>query len=149
MPIPDGTKFHGVAPEVDTVDRGSATVSALREAYTIGDIRQTSAVPFFVTATPGGSLTYTEPDNTIDISWSGGPGTYTITIPTAVEAEYRLIRVVNDGTFPPGGSHMVDIVASGGGTIDGVASYTINKAYNGVTLWSNGSEWIVIQAKAH
>ena len=149
MPIPDGTKFHGVAPEVDTEDRGSATVSALREAYTIGDIRQTSAVPFFVTATPGGSLTYTSPANTIDVSWSGGTGTYTITIPTAVEAEYRLIRVVNDGTFPPGGSHMVDIVASGGGTIDGVASYTINKAYNGVTLWSNGSEWIVIQAKAH
>ena len=130
-------------------DRGSATVSALREAYTIGDIRQTSAVPFFVTATPGGSLTYTDPANTIDVSWSGGTGTYTITIPTAVEAEYRLIRVVNDGTFPVGASHVVEIVASGGGTIDGVASYTINKAYNGVTLWSNGTEWIVIQAKAH
>jgi len=33
MPIPDGTKFHGVAPEVDTVDRGSASVDCLREAY--------------------------------------------------------------------------------------------------------------------
>ena len=149
MPIPDGTKFHGVAPGVDTQDKGSARASADREAYTIGDIRQTSAVPFFVTATPGGSLTYTDPANTIDVSWSGGPGTYTITIPTAVEAEYRLIRVVNDGTFPPGGSHMVDIVAFGGGTIDGAASYSINKAYNGVTVWSNGSEWIVVQAKAH
>ena len=150
MPIPDGTKFHGVAPSVDTTDKGSASRDALRDAYTIEDVRQTSAVPFFVTATPGGSLTYTDPANTIDVSWSGGAGTYTITVPTAVEAEYRLIRVVNDGTFPPGGSHMVDIVASGGGTIDGdVAGYTINKAYNGVTLWSNGTEWIVIQAKAH
>lgn len=150
MPIPDGTKFHGVAPEVDTEDRGSATVSALREAYTIEDIRQTSAVPFFVTATPGGSLTYTEPNNTIDVSWSGGTGTYTITIPTAAESEYRLIRVVNDGAFPGGASHKVVLLASGGGTIDGdVAGYEINKAYNGVTLWSNGSEWIVIQAKAH
>lgn len=150
MPIPSGTKFHGVAPEVDTVDRGSASVDRLREAYTIEDIRQTSAVPFFTTAVPGGSLTYTEPDNTIDVSWSGGPGTYTITIPTAADSEYRLIRVVNDGTFPSGGSHKVVIVASGGGTIDGnVAGYEINKAYNGVTLWSNGTEWIVIQAKAH
>ena len=150
MPIPDGTKFHGVAPEVNTDDKGSATVQALREAYTIGDIRQTSAVPFFTTATPGGSLTYTEPNNTIDVSWSGGAGTYTITIPTASEAEYRLIRVVNDGTFPPGASHKVVVLASGGGTIDGnVAGYEINKAYNGVTVWSNGAEWIVIQAKAH
>ena len=150
MPIPDGTKFHGVAPSVDTLDRGSATRDALRDAYTIGDIRQTSAVPFFVTAVPGGSLTYSEPNNVIDVSWSGASGTYEITIPTAVAAEYRYIRVVNDGTFPPGASHKVVILASGGGTIDGdVAGYEINKAYNGVTLWSNGTEWIVIQAKSH
>ena len=57
MPIPAGTKFHGVAPSVDATDRGSATVQLLRDAYTIEDVRQTSAVPFFVTATPGGSLT--------------------------------------------------------------------------------------------
>jgi hypothetical protein len=144
VPIPDGTKFHGVAPSVDTLDRGSATRDALRDAYTIGDIRQTSAVPFFVTAVPGGSLTYSEPNNVIDVSWSGASGTYEITIPTAVA-----IRVVNDGTFPAGASHKVVILASGGGTIDGdVAGYEINKAYNGVTLWSNGTEWIVIQAKS-
>lgn len=150
MPIPAGTKFHGVAPSVDTTNRGSESVNARRDAYTIGDIRQTSAVPFFVTAVPGGSLTYTDPANIIDVSWSGGTGTYTITIPTAAEAEYRYIRVVNDGTFPAGASHKVVILASGGGTIDGdVSGYEINKAYNGVTVWSNGSEWIVIQAKAH
>ena len=37
MPIPAGTKFHGVAPSVDTTDRGSATVQVLRDAYTIED----------------------------------------------------------------------------------------------------------------
>ena len=36
--IPTGTKFHGVAPSVDTVDKGSALIDALREAYTIDDI---------------------------------------------------------------------------------------------------------------
>ena len=150
MPIPAGTKFHGVAPSVDTTNRGSDVVNARRDAYTIGDIRQTSAVPFFVTAVPGGSLTYTDPANIIDVSWSGGTGTYEITIPTAAEAEYRYIRVVNDGTFPAGASHKVVILASGGGTIDGeVTGYEINKAYNGVTVWSNGTEWIVIQAKSH
>ena len=150
MPIPAGTKFHGVAASVETANRGSDVVNARRDAYTIGDIRQTSAVPFFVTAVPGGSLTYTDPANIIDVSWSGGTGTYEITIPTAAEAEYRYIRVVNDGTFPQGASHKVVILASGGGTIDGeVTGYEINKAYNGVTVWSNGTEWIVIQAKSH
>ena len=38
MPIPPGTKFHGVAPSVDTTDRGSATVQPLRDVYTIEEI---------------------------------------------------------------------------------------------------------------
>ena len=37
MAIPAGTKFHGVAPGVDTADLGSATVQTLRDAYTIED----------------------------------------------------------------------------------------------------------------
>lgn len=35
MSIPQGTKFHGVAPSVDTANRGSATANARRDAYTI------------------------------------------------------------------------------------------------------------------
>ena len=35
--IPAGTKFHGVAASVDTVDKGSALIDTLREAYTIED----------------------------------------------------------------------------------------------------------------
>lgn len=35
--IPAGTKFHGVAASVDTVDKGSALIDSLREAYTIED----------------------------------------------------------------------------------------------------------------
>lgn len=38
MAIPAGTKFHGVAPEVNTKDYGSAMLDALRDAYTIEDI---------------------------------------------------------------------------------------------------------------
>jgi len=37
MPIPPGTKFHGVSASVDTTDRGSASRDALRDAYTIED----------------------------------------------------------------------------------------------------------------
>jgi hypothetical protein len=35
MSIPQGTKFHGVAPSVDTANKGSATANARRDAYTI------------------------------------------------------------------------------------------------------------------
>jgi len=38
MAIPQGTKFHGVAPSVDTVNKGSALANSLRDAYTIDDI---------------------------------------------------------------------------------------------------------------
>ena len=37
MPIPAGTKFHGVASSVDTTDRGSASRDALRDVYIIED----------------------------------------------------------------------------------------------------------------
>jgi hypothetical protein len=36
--IPQGTKFHGVAPSVETVNKGSATANAWRDAYTIDDM---------------------------------------------------------------------------------------------------------------
>jgi hypothetical protein len=38
MAIPDGTKFHGVAPEVDTKNKGSEQANAMRDAYTIEEI---------------------------------------------------------------------------------------------------------------
>jgi hypothetical protein len=38
MSIPVGTKFHGVASTVDTVNKGSAVANALRDAYTIDDM---------------------------------------------------------------------------------------------------------------
>ena len=38
MSIPSGTKFHGVDPSVETVNKGSATANALRDAYTIDDM---------------------------------------------------------------------------------------------------------------
>jgi hypothetical protein len=38
MPIPPGTKFHGVAPGVETENKGSSTRNILRDAYTIEEI---------------------------------------------------------------------------------------------------------------
>lgn len=207
MSIPAGTKFHGVAPGVETENKGSATANANRDVYTIEEIGSvgTSDVytlvsatdgsnvdltldatsgldstvqltagqhititqsggnnitinggggpggitilePEFVTATPGGSYTINTTKDIIDVSWSGGGGDFTLTLPSAAAIPYRKIRIVNDGTVTA--NERVNVTAIGGETIDGASDYTINKAYNGIAVWSDGTEWIVIQAKA-
>ena len=208
MPIPAGTKFHGVAASVDTTDRGSATVQPLRDAYTIEEIASsgTSDVytlnsstdgdnvdlnldavsglnstvqltagsgiglsqsggnnvtidntlnnvggvavlePEFMTVGPGGSSTITTSKNIVDLTWVGVAGTHNLTLPSAAAIPYRFLRIVNDGTVTA--QDKVDVYAPGSETIDGEASYRINKVYNGIAVWSDGNNWIVIQAKS-
>ena len=208
MPIPAGTKFHGVAPSVDTADRGSASRDALRDVYTIEEIGAvgTSDVytlnastdgdnvdlnldavsgidstvqltagsgiglsqsggnnvtidntlnnvggvavlePEFMTVGPGGSSTITTSKNIVDLTWVGAAGTHNLTLPSAAAIPYRFLRIVNDGTVTA--QDKVDVYAPGSETIDGEASYRINKVYNGIAVWSDGNNWIVIQAKS-
>ena len=106
-------------------------------------------IPYLTTATPGGSETYTALNNIVKIGWSGGNGTYVINLPSAATIPYRVIRFVTNGTYPGGGSHKVRFTAAGTETIDGAAFFEISKVYEGVSIWSTGTEWVVIQAKAH
>lgn len=153
MTIPLGTKFHGVASGVETVNKGSATANANRDSYTIDEICAycDSGViallePEFLTATPGGSSIISTTKNIIDITWVGGAGTYVLTLPSATAIPYRFLRIVNNSTVSA--SNKVDVTAPVGETIDGGASYEINKSFNGIAVWSDGSNWIVIQAKS-
>ncbi len=106
-------------------------------------------IPYVTTATPGGSETYTALNNIVKIGWSGGNGVYVINLPSATAIPYRNIRFTTNGTYPGGGAHKVRFTATGGETIDGAAYYEISKAYEGISVWSTGTEWVVIQAKAH
>ena len=106
-------------------------------------------IPFQITASAGGSSTYSANDNIVEISWTGGNGTYVLNIPSAATIPYRNIRFVTNSTFSSGASDKVQITAQAGETIDGAAFFEISKQYEGVSIWSNGTEWIVIQAKAH
>jgi hypothetical protein len=107
-------------------------------------------IPFTVTASPGGGSAYNADNNIVEISWTIGNGTYVLILPTATGSNtYRNIRFVTNGTFPGGASHKIEITALPGETVDGAAFFEISKTYEGVSLWSNGTEWIVIQAKAH
>ncbi len=106
-------------------------------------------IPYLTDATPGGSETYTSLNNIVKIGWSGVNGTYVINLPSATTIPYRVIRFVTNGTYPGGGSHKVRFTAAGTETIDGAAFFEISKTYEGLSIWSTGTEWIVIQAKAH
>tara|TARA_R110002153_G_scaffold18092_1_gene63473 strand:- start:2093 stop:2566 length:474 start_codon:yes stop_codon:yes gene_type:complete len=107
----------------------------------------TVLTPFLITATPGTTSTYSGAGSMIYATWSGGSGTHTLVLPSAVTYPYRTIRICNDATIVA--SDKIHVEGPGAETIDGDSFYNINKAYNGILCWSDGSNWIVIQAKSN
>ena len=107
--------------------------------------------PTSITATAGQSfwLTASNIGDLGKISWSGGNGNFTLRLPPASGTTNRMIRFITDGTFGTGAGDKVLLTARSGDTIDGAANFEISKAYEGVAVWSDGSEWYIIQAKAH
>ncbi len=157
--IPAGTKFHGVDTSIETTNKGSYLANSWRDAYTIEELAAAiniiiedtqiiRLVPYFQEASPAGSDTYTATNNIVDFSWigGGGPGTYEFILPSAAAIPYRKIRFVNDGSVTA--SEKIHITAPGAETIDGASFYEINKSYNGCAVWSDGVQWVVIQAKS-
>ena len=83
----------------------------------------------------------------IHLVWSGANGTATYTLPAASSSTNRVIRFISDSTFNT--NTRVDLTPAGSDTLDGSATaYEINKAYEGIAIWSDGSEWFIIQKKA-
>ena len=82
----------------------------------------------------------------IHLSWTGANGTATYTLPTAASSTNRKIRFITDNTFNT--NTRVDLTPASGDTLDGTGAYEINKAYEGIAIWSDGTEWFIIQKKA-
>ena len=85
----------------------------------------------------------------IKLSWTGGSGTAVYTLPdaTASNNANRQIRFISDDTFLSN-TH-VEITPASGQTLDGSSSnYDISKSYEGIMVWSDGTEWFIIQKKA-
>ena len=98
----------------------------------------------------GGFSANVDPDyNLVLISWNGPNGVFTLNLPLASANTHRLIRITTDGSLDPGAADKINITATGGETIDGAASFQISKQYEGLAVFSTGSEWIIVQAKAH
>ena len=135
-----------------TADGATGTVGQILSSTSTGvewvdpSAAITILTPHFQIATPGGSATYTQSNNIVDFDWSGSSGTYEYILPSATAIPYRKIRFVNNSTITA--SDKIRITAPGTETIDGGAFYEISKPYNGCAVWSDGVQWIVIQAKA-
>jgi len=131
--------------------------SNITKNFTVGDLTDfvgttastgvVTLTPFLITATPGTTSTYSGNGSMIYASWSGGSGTHTLVLPSAVAYPYRTIRICNDSTVSA--SNKIHVEGPGAETIDGGSFYNINKTYNGILCWSDGANWIVIQAKSH
>ena len=78
-------------------------------------------------------------------TWSGGNGTYTLTLPSAVTDAYRKIRIITDGTFTVN-TFKIQVTAPSLQTINGAAFVEVNTSYSGILVWSDGANWRVIQS---
>lgn len=95
-----------------------------------------------------GATTYDEAE-LIVLSWSGDNGTATLTLPdvTATKNLNRTKRIITDSTFT--NSTHANLTPFGSQNLDGSNSaFDLNRAYEGVKVWGNGTEWFIIQQKA-
>jgi len=132
--------------EIIAVVQSSATVRA-----TVNDVKNyLIATNIEVSATQSVDLGDAAYDNAtmIHLTWSGGTGNMTLTLPSVNGSNTnRTIRFISDSTFTT--NTRVYLTPAGSDTLDGSTDYyEINKAYEGIALWSDGSEWFIIQKKA-
>ena len=85
----------------------------------------------------------------IVLSWVGGNGRATLTLPdlTLDKNLNRTKRIITDSSFS--NSTHVDLTPYGSQTLDGSNNaFDLNRAYEGIKVWGNGTEWFIIQQKA-
>lgn len=106
-------------------------------------------VPTNLTVLNGGTINLSDYPNAflIKLTWSGATGNMTLNLPSAASSVNRTLRFASDSTFSS--NTRVYLTPIGGDELDGsTGNYEINKAYEGIKIWSDGSEWFIIQKKA-
>ncbi len=104
---------------------------------------------FFITGSEYENVSF------IKLSWSGSTGTCDVFLPDVNDptSENRIIGFISDSTFENATKADLRPFSGSGQAIDGETSYLqgfyrINKAYEGIRLWCDGTEWFIIQKKA-
>lgn len=100
--------------------------------------------PAIIDGANGESFNYTQSNDFALLKYNGGIGEYSVVLPSPIEQSYRTIRFISNDTVLANKKVRLD---SGAFTIDGVTDYVIDRSYEGVTLFSDGANWLIIQAK--
>ena len=110
-----------------------------------------TGTPTIVTATSGGSSSVPATassgatSNMYSCTWSGSNGNYVLSLPSATTEDYRSIRFITDATFTNAATISVTVTAVFGQTINGASNYALNSVYKSILLWSDGTNWRIIQ----
>jgi len=144
---------QGGVTKYTTLDDVKNYVTSSIDDYTQNNTFNSYLVPVDITVQDGIDLYLTGSAyaNTamIHIDWTGANGTMDLYLPDATAAVNvnRSIRFISDNTFET--NTRAELTPLPGQTLDNSAgSYTINKAYEGIMVWSDGVEWYRIQTKA-
>jgi len=101
--------------------------------------------PFVIEQTAGDTVSYTASSGFVLLKYTGGNGSYIVDLPNPILQKYRTIRFIADGSITA--NHKV-FLNPGGFLIDGsTADFEFNRSFEGITLFSDGSNWLVTQAK--
>ena len=114
----------------------------------LGWIRFASAdtEPYVLTGNTGDTHVYDYLSDFLLVKHSqDAVGSWTLNLPDPSVQKYRTIRVVCDDSVT---ANYRVLINPGTFTIDGsTADYIINRNFEGITLFSDGANWIIIQAK--
>ena len=81
------------------------------------------------------------------VARTGADGAGTLQLPPAAGTEnwqYRKITIVTDGSTTA--AKPITLDAQGSETINGGANFVLEKVYASVTIWSDGTNWIVLSS---
>jgi hypothetical protein len=140
----DITGNTDVTGALDVTGNSTLSATSVGEFTTTGRVNVTLNE---VTGTPGGSETLSADKNFNFIDFASGEnGTYTLNLPASEPG--LIMRFKTDDTIS--NSKDISLTPQSGERIDGEASYTMDRPYDGITLMGGPSgvgDWFVIQKK--
>ena len=86
-----------------------------------------------------------EPGQLFVVTRTGAAGTGSLQLPPAAGTEnwqYRKITITTDGSTTA--TETLTLTTTGSETINGGATFVVQKLYAVLTIWSNGSNWIIL-----